>query len=160
MVKLCFPQPSFGNMDERWVLRIKFPPSKLFTSSPLTLATLRAQLPSRSQCASNHSQTQMKNRRGPLDFLEKPILVWWWNKAPCFLQWSWKLIYWYKQQHLHEVNMLNPWQQTWVPFSYRLLWIASKDSGKNNTVQMPSQVRATLQLKKCKKWYIQHSHTC
>lgn len=77
MTNLCLPQPFFGNMDEKWGLCIKFPPSEPFTSSPLTPAALGAQLPSRSQCASNHSQTPLSHRRrweterGPLDFLEK-----------------------------------------------------------------------------------------
>lgn len=47
----------FGNTKEKWVLCIKFPPSERFTSSLLTPITLGAQLPSRSQWASNHSQT-------------------------------------------------------------------------------------------------------
>lgn len=64
------------------------------------------------------SQTQMKNRRGPLDFPENPILVWWWSKPPCSLQRRWKLIYWHKQQH--EVNMLNQWKQSYE-FHYQLL---------------------------------------
>lgn len=59
------------------------------------------------------SQTQMKNRRGPLHFPEKPILVGWWNKPSRSVQRRWKLIYWYKQQHEYEVNMLNQRQQTY-----------------------------------------------
>lgn len=70
--------PVFGIQNEKWVLCIKFPPSERFTSSLLTPKTLRAQLPSRSQCALNHSQTALSQSRrwkteglGVQDFLEK-----------------------------------------------------------------------------------------
>lgn len=111
------------------------------------------------------SQTQMKNRRGPLDFPGKPILVGWWNKPSRSVQWRWKLIYWYKQQHEYEVNMLNQWQQTYeFHFFYWLLWIASMNSGKlilhrYRLLILYTSVQNTP-LKKCKQLSTQHSHTC
>lgn len=60
----AFLNPAFGIMKAKWVLCIKFPPSELFTSSLLTPITLGAQLPSRSQCASNHSQTALAEGGG------------------------------------------------------------------------------------------------
>lgn len=122
MTNLCF----FGNMDEKWGLCIKFPPSKPFTSSPLTPAALGAQLPSRSQCASNHSQTPLSHRRrwetegASSTSLRRAILVWRWNEPPRLLQWRRRLIYWWKQHRLHEVYMFDPWKQSRVQSVYRL----------------------------------------
>lgn len=126
MTNLCFLQPFFGNMDEKWGLCIKFPPSELFTSSPLTPAARGAQLPSRSQCASNHSQTPLSHRRrwetegASLTSLRRAILVWRWNEPLCLLQWRRRLIYWWKQQRLHEVYMFVPWKQSRVQSVYKL----------------------------------------
>lgn len=55
--------PVFGIQNEKWVFCIKSPSSERFTSSLLTPKTLRPQLPSRSQCALNHSQTALSQSR-------------------------------------------------------------------------------------------------
>jgi len=96
--------------------------------------------PSGLSCQAGHSVLQITPRRlfltdanekqkGPPPLPGEPVR--WWNKPPCYLQWRWKLIYWFKQQHQR--------QQTWHEFHFLkifynelLQWIVVQKKRRTN----------------------------
>lgn len=117
MVKRCFPWPFFW--QHRWEVSFMYQIPTVQAvhilsadmSNPKGSVAKQVTVCFKSLPDASFSQMQMKNRRGPLDFPEKP--VWWWNKPPQTLQWRWKLIYWFKQQH--------QWQQTLANYEFHFL---------------------------------------
>ncbi len=103
--QLCFLWPIFGKMRCELYVGYQIPTVQAVhilstdISNPQGSVAKQVTVCFKSLPDASFSQTQMKNRRGPLDFPEKPIWVWWWNKPCCSLQRRWKLIYWHKQQH-------------------------------------------------------------